>query len=115
MKLAILVGSILCLLAFPSAVFAQSASVSGDIRGTITDPSGAVLTKATVTALDPQTGLHRAAVSDANGQFRLAGLPPAIYDLTAELPGFSTQSRKGFGPRHRADCCFRFSAASVCG
>src|SRR5215471_11232659 len=95
MKLAILVGSILCLLAFPSAVFAQSASVSGDIRGTITDPSGAVLTKATVTAVDPQTGLHRAAVSDANGQFRLSGLPPAIYDLTAELPGFSTQSRKG--------------------
>src|SRR5215813_9196706 len=95
MKLAILVGSILCLHVFPSAVFAQSASVSGDIRGTITDPSGAVLTKATVTAVDPQTGLHRAAVSDANGQFRLAGLPPAIYDLTAELPGFSTQSRKG--------------------
>src|SRR5215469_16467802 len=95
MKLPILVGSILSLLFFSSSVFAQSASVSGDIRGTITDPSGAVLTKATVTALDPQTGLHRAAVSDANGQFRLAGLPPAIYDLTAELPGFSTQSRKG--------------------
>jgi Carboxypeptidase regulatory-like domain len=95
MKLAILVGSILSLLFFSSSVFAQSASVSGDIRGTITDPSGALLPKATVTALDPQTGLHRAAVSDANGQFRLAGLPPAIYDLTAELPGFSTQSRKG--------------------
>src|SRR5215471_10385892 len=95
MKLAIPVGSILCLLVFSSSVFAQSASVSGDIRGTITDPSGALLPKATVTALDPQTGLHRAAVSDANGQFRLAGLPPAIYDLTAELPGFSTQSRKG--------------------
>jgi Carboxypeptidase regulatory-like domain len=83
------------LLVFSSSVFAQSASVSGDIRGTITDPSGALLPKATVTALDPQTGLHRASVSDANGQFRLAGLPPAIYDLTAELPGFSTQSRKG--------------------
>ena len=54
MKLAILVGSILCLLVFfSSSVFAQSASVSGDIRGTITDPSGALLPKATVTALDP--------------------------------------------------------------
>jgi hypothetical protein len=95
MKLAILVGFILCLLVFSSSVFAQSASVSGDIRGTITDPSGAVLPKATITATVPQTGLHRTAVSDANGQFRLAGLPPAMYDLTAELPGFSTQSRKG--------------------
>jgi hypothetical protein len=95
MKLAILVGSILCLLVFSSSVFAQSASVSGDIRGTITDPAGAVLPKATITATAPQTGLHRTAVSDANGQFRLAGLPPEMYDLTAELPGFSIQSRKG--------------------
>jgi hypothetical protein len=95
MKLISLVGSLYCLLVFSSAGSAQSASVSGDIRGTITDPSSAVLPKATITATVPQTGLHRTAVSDANGQFRLAGLPPAIYDLTAELPGFSTQSRKG--------------------
>src|SRR5215470_8907249 len=95
MKLISLVGFLQCLfILFPPAC-AQSASNSGDIRGTLTDASGAVLPKATVTAVDSQTGLHRAAVSDANGQFRLTGLPPAIYDLTAELPGFSTQSRKG--------------------
>ena len=57
MKLAILVGFILGLLVFSSSVFAQSASVSGDIRGTITAPSGAVLPKATITATAPQTGL----------------------------------------------------------
>jgi hypothetical protein len=38
MKLSILVGSLLCFFVFASAVSAQSSSVSGDIRGTITDP-----------------------------------------------------------------------------
>jgi hypothetical protein len=93
MKLATFVGLLLCLLASPM-VCAQSASVSGDIRGTIIDPSGAVLPKVTVTAVDPQTGLHRAAVTDVNGQFRLTGLPPSVYDLTAQLPGFTTETRK---------------------
>jgi Carboxypeptidase regulatory-like domain len=88
MKLISLVGFLLCLfILFPPAC-AQSASNSGDIRGTLTDASGAVLPKATVTAVDSQTGLHRAAVSDANGQFRLTGLPPATYEVTAELPAF---------------------------
>src|SRR6266849_265034 len=94
MKLMNLVGSLLCLLIMCPIVGAQSASVSGVIRGTIIDPSGAVLPRVTVTAVDPQTGLHRAAVSDANGQFRLIGLSPAVYEVTAELPGFSTETRK---------------------
>ncbi|PYV66692.1 MAG: hypothetical protein DMG96_41590 [Acidobacteria bacterium] len=55
MKLISLVGSLLSLLVLSSAVSAQTASVSGDIRGTISDPSGAVLPKVTVTAVDPQT------------------------------------------------------------
>jgi len=50
MKLISLVGSLLSLLVLSSAVSAQTASVSGDIRGTISDPSGAVLPKVTVTA-----------------------------------------------------------------
>lgn len=90
-----LVGCLLYLVALSSAVCAQSASVSGDFRGTITDSSGALLPKVTVSAVDLQTGLRRTAVSDANGQFRLTGLPPALYELTAELPGFSTEIRKG--------------------
>src|SRR5215831_3501367 len=92
-----LVRSLLCLLVLSSVVSAQSISVSGDIRGTITDPSGAVLPNVTVTALDPQTGLQRSTITDATGQFRLTGLPPATYELTAQLSGFSTGVRKSVG------------------
>jgi len=98
-------------------VGAQSASVSGAIRGTIIDPSGAVLPRVTVTAVDPQTGLHRTAVSDANGQFRLIGLSPAVYEVTAELPGFSTETRKSLavaiGQNVVSDFQLRVSAVPV--
>src|SRR3989454_9628640 len=97
MKLTNLVGPLLCLFALSCVVCAQSVSVSGDIRGTISDPSGAVLPKVTVTVVDTQTGLRRAAVSDATGQFRVTGLPPAIYEVTAQLSGFATEIRKGVG------------------
>ena len=95
MKLSRLAGSLLCSLVFSSVVVsAQSISVSGDIRGTITDPSGAVLPRVSVATLDPQTGFQRTAVTDATGQFRLTGLPPAAYDLTATASGFTTGVRK---------------------
>jgi len=51
MKLSSLAGPILCLFALSFAASGQSGSVSGDIRGTITDSSGAVLSKVTVRAL----------------------------------------------------------------
>src|SRR5215471_519546 len=41
-----------------------------------------------------QTGLQRTSTSDASGQYRLTGLPPASYQLTAQLPGFATGVRK---------------------
>src|SRR5438105_13365228 len=88
-----LVGHLLCVLVCSGLLCAQSASVSGDITGTISDPSGAVLPKVTVTAVDKETGFRRAVATDASGQFRLTGLPPAKYELSADLSGFSTEIR----------------------
>jgi hypothetical protein len=51
--------------------------------------------KATVNAVDTQTGLKRTAITNGTGQFRLTGLPPATYDITAEMAGFATAIRKG--------------------
>jgi len=94
MKLISLAGSILCLFALSLVASSQSSSVSGDIRGTITDSSGAVLAKVTVGATEHQTGLQRTSTSDTTGQYRLTGLPPGSYELTAQLPGFATGVRK---------------------
>jgi hypothetical protein len=90
-----LLGSgLLCLLLFGGA-HAQGVGSSGDIKGTVTDPNGAVLPNAAVAVVGVETGLRRTAVTDDAGQYRVTNLPPATYDVSAELHGFDTAVRKG--------------------
>src|SRR5271166_1904356 len=90
-SLAIVLG---CLLIATLMVRAQGVGTSGDITGTVTDSSGGVLVSSTVNVVDAQTGLKRTATPNSSGQFRVAGLPPATYDVSAEMPGFATEIRK---------------------
>ena len=90
-----LVCVLACLLFSASAAQAQGVGSSGGIWGTVTDASGAVLPKVTVNVVDPHTGLRRTLVTDKAGQFQITGLPPATYDVSAELPGFATEVHKG--------------------
>jgi len=48
-------------------VYAQGVGASGDIRGTVTDPSGAVVTNANVTATDLAKGIKHTVATDSNG------------------------------------------------
>jgi hypothetical protein len=83
------------LLVLSRVVGAQSASVSGDIKGTITDPSHAVVSKATVIAVDTARGLRRISDSDTSGEYRIQGLSPGSYDVSVEQPGFRKEVHKG--------------------
>ncbi len=85
---------LVCLLFTTSMAHAQGVGSSGEISGTVTDSSGAVLPKTAVNAIETQTGLKRTVVTNTTGQFRIAGLAPATYDVSAELPGFATEIRK---------------------
>ncbi|HVH56260.1 MAG TPA: TonB-dependent receptor [Vicinamibacterales bacterium] len=69
--------------------YAQNAQISGTLK----DQSGAVLPGVTVTAKNEATGLTRTIVSGNDGQYRLPALPPGEYSLTAELSGFSRETR----------------------
>jgi hypothetical protein len=75
-------------------VFAQGVGASGDIWGTVTDPSGAVVTNATVTATDIAKGIKHTVVTDNNGQYRLTGLQPATYSLSVSKSGFQSELAK---------------------
>src|ERR1039457_1625679 len=86
---------VVCIVLASSVAYAQGVGSSGEITGTVTDSSGAVLPKATVNVVDTQTGLKRTAVTNGTGQFRAAGVAPATYDVSAELPGFATEIRRG--------------------
>jgi outer membrane receptor protein involved in Fe transport len=68
---------------------AQNAQITGVAK----DTSGAVVPGVTVTARNQATGFARTEVSDATGTYRLPSLPPGTYSLTAEVQGFSTETR----------------------
>src|SRR5208283_89158 len=86
---------LVCFLFATLMAHAQGVGSSGEITGTVTDSSGAVLPKTNVNVVDTQTGLKRTAVTNDAGQFRVAGLPPATYDISAQMSGFTTQIRRG--------------------
>ncbi|MFZ3265578.1 MAG: TonB-dependent receptor [Terriglobales bacterium] len=83
-----------CLLFATLSAHSQGVGTSGEITGTITDSSGGVVLKATVTVIDSQTGLKRTTTTNDAGHFRVAGLSPAIYDVSAQMQGFATEIRK---------------------
>jgi hypothetical protein len=79
-----LVGLIVTL---PNAAHAQSLT-SGDIAGTVTDPSGAALPSATVTLKNNDTGATQTTTSSSTGAYRFSLLNPGNYSVSASAQGF---------------------------
>ena len=71
-----------------SIATAAHAQFRASLRGTVTDPSGAVIPDATVTLIDKDTNLTRTATSDGSGIYTFNALPPGHFRLTAERSGF---------------------------
>src|SRR5258708_1330639 len=90
----ILVAVAACVLLASGSVYGQGVGASGGITGTITDPSGAVVPNATVTATEAQKGLKRSTTSDSRGDYLIAGLPPATYEVSAQISGFKTSIQR---------------------
>jgi hypothetical protein len=70
---------------------AQIATTS--LRGTIKDPSGAVIPGAKITLLNRAIGRSITATSGASGDYLLAQIPPATYTITVTAPGFGAQTK----------------------
>ena len=85
---------VLACLLFTGMVYAQGVGSSGDIKGTVTDPSGAVVGSATVTATDVANGIKHTVSTDNNGQFRLTALKPATYSVSVSKAGFQSEIAK---------------------
>src|SRR5258706_15834923 len=63
-------------------------SIYGEIRGTVFDPSGAVIAEAQVKATNKATGESRMVKSDASGNFAVVNLEAGPYDVLVEHGGF---------------------------
>jgi hypothetical protein len=76
----------LLLTLFVTAVLGQE--ITGNISGTVTDPSGSVVPSATVTATNTGTGAARTTQTTSAGVFFLNNLPVGNYKLSIESTGF---------------------------
>jgi hypothetical protein len=68
---------------------AQSGN-AGAIRGTVTDPTGAVIPNAAVHLTNPRSGLDRTATSDALGQFEFSNITFDNYQIAVKANGFAS-------------------------
>ena len=61
---------------------------TGSIAGTVTDPHGAVVANATVTAKNTTTGELKTAMSSDSGTYNIPAVPAGVYLVTIESKGF---------------------------
>jgi hypothetical protein len=76
-----------------SHTFAYGQSLYGSIVGIVTDPSGAVIPHADVTAADAAQGQTRKGTSDADGRYNFVNVLPGTYTVTVTAPGFRTMEQ----------------------
>jgi len=92
------VKKLICTLAFflmASTVSLRAQTTNGGIQGTITDPSGAAVSGASVTGRNMDTGLSFTTTTTDAGIYSLPNLPPGRYAVVVEVPNLKRYSREG--------------------
>ena len=77
---------------FPPSMAAQ-ATYTAELRGTVTDASGALVPGVTVTATNDETKVSQTRKTDEAGRYLFNALPPASYTIRVEASGFKTLVR----------------------
>lgn len=85
----------ICLMVAMCAATAAAQRTTGTIRGTVADPSGAMIPGAEVVLHSEATGLERRTRSDDTGNFAFADVPPGRYRLTVIADGFKQHVQTG--------------------
>jgi len=84
---------VLLTLLVPTFVLGQ-ASYTAQIRGVLTDQSGALVPNATITITNDATNISVTAHSDERGQYILTGLRPDVYTIKTDAAGFRSAEQK---------------------
>ena len=72
----------------------QSNVASGELHGTVTDATGALVPGAKASVRSEETGLARTDNTNSLGEYRFLLLPPGLYNVQIEKEGFHTQVAK---------------------
>jgi hypothetical protein len=78
------------------ALAANAQTVTGGVTGTVTDPSGAAIRGAVVTAHDLDTNVSSPTTTNADGVYRIEHLPIGRYEVIAKANGFSSETLQPF-------------------
>lgn len=70
--------------------------ISGDLVGTVFDKTGAVVPKATLEAVNTETGVRYSTQANDAGEYRFNNLPIATYNISASASSFATTTVNGF-------------------
>jgi hypothetical protein len=83
-------------LAIALSVPTQAQSIiSGDITGTVTDPSGAYIPDASITLTNVSTNASQKTNTNGQGSYHFAFVPPGAYQIDISAAGFQKQTRSG--------------------
>jgi hypothetical protein len=81
--------------AFAVTCLPAIAQTSGEITGTITDATGAVVNGASVTVTNTGTSQARTVSTNSAGNYSVPYLNPGVYDITAQITGFKLDAQRG--------------------
>ncbi len=94
----------------------SQSTTAGDINGTVTDQSGAVIVGAQVTAKSDKTGISRTTTTNKEGFYRFALLPPDSYTVSASAPNLQADNHKvqvGIGQGSTANFAMTVAGATT--
>jgi outer membrane receptor protein involved in Fe transport len=99
-----------------TSAFAQT-TTTGSIEGTVTDPNGAAIKGATVTATSPQLISAQTATTKDDGRYQIGNLPPGKYKVTVDAGGFAKYTSADFevnlGRTSSADASLQLGTATA--
>jgi hypothetical protein len=78
-----------------SAIHLHAQGIRATLVGRVTDESSSVVPRAKITLINTGTNETHTLIADDGGEFTLAQLSPGQYTVTAELPGFNREVRRG--------------------
>src|SRR5438552_14109144 len=93
MRKSLLAAATLLCLVLSIQTFAQTSNAT--LGGTVSDATGALIPGVAITATNNGTGIVNTVVTNDAGAYQFASLQTGTYTVTAELPGFQTQTRNG--------------------
>src|SRR5260370_41598099 len=88
-------AAIMSILAATFAVWLPAQESTARLLGTVKDPTGAVVPRASVTVRNVDTGLERRTLTNESGDYSIPLLPIGLYTATVESAGFKTSTISG--------------------